>query len=313
MYAKTEEYKIKLLSKDADKCKLEDEFVNERGRFYLQKLDGKFTKDHYSDSLYYAIEHNGKQIYPGISGGEGVWNWRWSKVKVEWGIKNGFIHFQEDKDGTKVYFKNYEKVDNSNKPRKPSVPPKNVFIGTDKCTTGTGTMQLNSIIENSGFDFPKNTILIKYLIGLVDIPKNCIVLDFFAGSGTTGQAVMELNKEDDGERQFILCTNNEITNTNPNGIAYDVTSKRLKRVMSGECYDGSSDFKWLEKNEPYGNNLDVYDIESVNATEQTEGKSPFDVIDETCYDMPKFTSAQEKIAWICNNFENTQKYIKEEE
>lgn len=74
-----------------------------------------------------------------------------------------------------------------------------------------------------------------------------IVLDFFAGSGTTGQAVLELNKEDGGNRKFILCTNNEKTDNNPNGIAYDVTSKRLKRVMTGCCYDRNSDFEWIKR------------------------------------------------------------------
>ena len=179
-----------------------------------------------------------------------------------------------------------------------------------------GSQELKEIfgIQNNTtvFDNPKPTMLIKNLIKST-MKQDAVVLDFFAGSGTTGQAVLELNKEDEGNRSFILCTNNEITNLNPNGIAHDVTSKRLKRVMCGKCYDGSTDFKWLEKNEPYGDNLDVYDIESVNATEQGAGQSPFDVISETCYDMPKFTSVQEKIAWVCNNFENTQKYIKEEE
>ena len=90
--------------------------------------------------------------------------------------------------------------------------------------------------------------------------KNAVVLDFFAGSGTTGQAVLELNKEDDGQRQFILVNTNEITNTTPNGIVSDVTSKRLKRVMTGECYDGTTGCKWIEKNTPLGGNLLVLDI-----------------------------------------------------
>jgi adenine-specific DNA-methyltransferase len=57
--------------------------------------------------------------------------------------------------------------------------------------------------------------------------KDAVVLDFFAGSGTTGQAVMEMNREDDGSRQFILCTNNE------NNIAQEVTYRRLKNVIEG--------------------------------------------------------------------------------
>ena len=171
----------------------------------------------------------------------------------------------------------------------------------------------NRHLNNIGvtFTFPKPYLLIKYLLSICT-NNSSIILDFFAGSGTTGQAVLELNREDDGNRQFILCTNNEATDMNPNGIAYDVTSKRLKRVMTGKCYDGTNDFPWAQKNDPYGDNLDVYEIESVNNAEQKQGKTPFDLIDESCYDMDPFKSVQEKITWVCNNFEHTQKYIEEE-
>lgn len=57
--------------------------------------------------------------------------------------------------------------------------------------------------------------------------KNALVLDFFAGSGSTAQAVLELNKEDNGNRQFILCTNNE------NNICEEITYKRIKNVITG--------------------------------------------------------------------------------
>ena len=60
--------------------------------------------------------------------------------------------------------------------------------------------------------------------------KNAIILDFFAGSGTTAHAVLELNKEDGGNRKFILCTNNE------NNICEDVTYERIKRVIHGYSY-----------------------------------------------------------------------------
>ena len=57
--------------------------------------------------------------------------------------------------------------------------------------------------------------------------KNATVLDFFAGSGSTAQAVLELNKEDNGNRQFVLCTNNE------NNICEEITYKRIKNVING--------------------------------------------------------------------------------
>ena len=135
-----------------------------------------------------------------------------------------------------------------------------------------------------------------------------IILDFFAGSGTTAHAVMELNREDGGKRQCILVTNNEKTELNPQGIAIDVTSKRLKRIMSGECYDGSRDFKWIEKNEPYGGRLEVYEVKAVADTDQ----NVFKKIDESCYGL-RFDSSpkgvQDKIEWVCRNFELTCKSL----
>lgn len=137
--------------------------------------------------------------------------------------------------------------------------PKSLFY---RKNYANGTTDLDDIVKNSNFSFPKPVSLIKDLISLHK-NSNSIVLDFFAGSGTTGQAVLELNKEDHGNRKFILCTNNDKTDKNPKGIAYDVTTKRLKRVMTGSCYDGTNDFEWIKKNSSLGDNLDVYEIADV--------------------------------------------------
>lgn len=88
-----------------------------------------------------------------------------------------------------------------------------------------GTKEIMQLGLN--FSFAKPVGLIKYLIKLCMLPKDIIVLDFFAGSGTTAQAVLELNKEDNGNRQFILCTNNE------NNICEDITYPRIKSVIEG--------------------------------------------------------------------------------
>ena len=182
----------------------------------------------------------------------------------------------------------------------------------DKYLNATGTLQLSEIIGKNKFDNPKPVDLVRWCINLhPDI--NAVVLDFFAGSGTTGQAVLEANKDDGGARQFILCTNNEITPTTPNGVVLDVTSKRLKRIMSGKCYDNSTDFDWIKKNEPYGDNLDVYEIKQVANFENMAEKTPFDVIDETLYGKGKFKQIKDKIDWVCSNFEGTQKVLESDE
>lgn len=168
-----------------------------------------------------------------------------------------------------------------------------------------GTKEISNILGEKSFGYPKSVKLINFLIK-ISSNQNSIILDFFAGSGTTGHAVLDLNKSDGGNRTFILCQLNEKTDANPDGIAYDVTSKRLKRIMTGECYDGSKNFPWLQDNEPYGGNLDVYEIEEVFNSESTEGKTPFDVIDETLYGKEKFQTVKEKIEWVCQNFDKTQ-------
>lgn len=80
--------------------------------------------------------------------------------------------------------------------------------------------------ETIPFSYPKPISLVKYLVELCTNNKNT-VLDFFAGSGTTAHAVLELNKEDGGNRKFILCTNNE------NDICEEITYERIKRVIHG--------------------------------------------------------------------------------
>ena len=81
--------------------------------------------------------------------------------------------------------------------------------------------------------------------------------------------------------------------------------------MSGCCYDSNSTFDWIKNNTALGDNLDVYEIAEVANFEAAEGKTPFEVIDETLYGVEKFTTMQEKVEWVCNNFEATQKQLEE--
>ncbi len=104
---------------------------------------------------------------------------------------------------------------------------------SDVHTSVTGKNELKQLFNNeSPFNFPKPTDLIKRLLQISTF-KNAVILDFFAGSGTTGHAVMKLNAEDGGNRKFILCTNNE------NNICRDITYERIKRVINKENYQAS--------------------------------------------------------------------------
>ena len=90
--------------------------------------------------------------------------------------------------------------------------------------TTSAKQMLANILGHEKFDYPKNLSYIKLLISLIK-NKSSIILDFFAGSGTTGHAVAQLNKEDGGNRKYILCTNNE------NNICEEITYKRLKNIQ----------------------------------------------------------------------------------
>jgi adenine-specific DNA-methyltransferase len=91
-----------------------------------------------------------------------------------------------------------------------------------------GTKLVHALVPNSSFDFPKSVYnTYDCLAPIVSERKNAIILDYFAGSGTTGHAVMILNKEDGADRKFILCTNNE------NKIAEEVCYPRIKKVIEG--------------------------------------------------------------------------------
>lgn len=229
---------------------------------------------------------------------DGRWMWRREKFEDS---SNKFLQFYNGKIYRKVYFD--ENEDQS------KYQVEKAFFDESDFRNSEGTKLLKDILGKDVFNNPKPVNLIKHLIKL-QYSNSFVVLDFFAGSGTTGQAVLELNKVDGGKRKFIVCTNNEITENNPNGIAYDVTSKRLKRVMTGSCYDGTNDFEWIKKNKPLGDNLDVYEIAEVSNSEQRSGKTPFEVIDETLYGQPRLLP-EEKIEWVCKNFEHTQKYLED--
>jgi len=97
-------------------------------------------------------------------------------------------------------------------------------------TTSSAKDELQEIFGSRDiYVTPKPRKMIKEFVRVAAGP-NAIILDFFAGSGTTGHAVMDLNKEDGGKRKFILVTNNE------NNICIDITYERLKRVIYKENY-----------------------------------------------------------------------------
>ena len=114
--------------------------------------------------------------------------------------------------------------------KKDTQKPRTVWLGPKYDASTFGSKIVNGLTGNT-FPFPKSLFNTKDCLEcVIKERKNARVLDYFAGSGTTGHAVMMLNKEDKGNRQFILCTNNE------NNIAKEVCYPRIKKVING-CKD----------------------------------------------------------------------------
>lgn len=129
-----------------------------------------------------------------------------------------------------------------------------------KYYTTKGSNTITEIVGRNAFSYPKPVELIYDILQRV-CNTDSLVLDFFAGSGTTGQAIMELNQQDGGQRRFILCTNNE------NGICENVTYQRLKTVITGKRQDGSEYSEGIPANLMYFR-TDFVDKESEELSEE---------------------------------------------
>lgn len=279
-----------------------------KGDYSITKLEKWGSAAHREDrpTMYFPITApDGSDFFP-IAPDKLPGRWRVGKLRMTRLIDNNEIYWGADAE-TGRYIP-YEKNYLSNAKGKLD---KSRSILYNIAETGTATKLLTSIFgKKDVFSNPKPIELIKFLL---QHTKSDLVLDFFAGSGSTAHAVMDLNAEDGENRKFILCTSNEHTEENPNGIAKDVTAKRLKRIMTGECYDGAKDFKWIKDNNPLGGSLDVYEINTISNSSNTRGATPFDVIDETLYGKEKFANLKEKIEWVCRNFDGTQKTVETDE
>jgi len=210
-------------------------FVNKKGNFYTTEND-------------HSLNSNDFVIYP-ISDGKEM-TWRWSKDKLKKEPQNILV--------TKTI--NGYTLERKIRPQLGDLPtkkPKTIFYKPEY-SSGNGTYLLKQIFgENRVFNNPKPLELIIDFLKIT-LNKDSTVLDFMAGSGTTGHAVLELNKEDSGKRQFILCTNNE------NNIATEVCYPRVKNVIEGYKNSKSENVAGL------GGNLKYFKTDFVDYKESTD-------------------------------------------
>ena len=234
-----------------------DEHFKERGFYKInQTLD--YDSLGYGKSLDYPIEIEGKIFYAGGDKskyearhkgehGRADWAWRWSKDLYEFGLKNGFIEVKRGGIRPRIYTKTYQKV-KINKDSdgykliniERSKPLSTLEFTQNKYSNDNAKKAIDDIIGKGVFEYTKPPELIMQLTKLIS-EDDLIILDFFAGSGTTGDAVMQLNAEDGGNRKFILCQIDEPINkkkpayqfcvdNNLPPVISSITIERLKRA-----------------------------------------------------------------------------------
>ena len=206
---------IPLSDKDLERYDMKDE----KGNFsilQLRRTGGEDRREDRPTMFFPIIAPDGSEIYPyGPTGYES--RWRVGPDKVRKMIDENLLYFKQDDNGRwKVYYKFYS----DGKTKRPS------NLWTDLDGNKKAQIEIKSIISDTKFDTPKPLQVIKRILELTTQPSSTI-LDFFAGSGTTMHATMQLNEEDGGHRQCILVQQNE------NNICEAVTYERNKRVMQG--------------------------------------------------------------------------------
>ena len=193
---------------NAERYKGSDEYIKERGPYYLQKLG--MGSIQYSESLDYPISApDGTIIMPSDNNSGKKACWRWSPKKFLTNKEKGFTVIKKDNAGIwTVYTKQYMNCDNDGNPIKRTQRPMGVI---DKFSSTQAAKYLES--EGLGyFNYSKPKELIKYLLEKLEL-QDSLILDFFSGSATTAHAVMQLNAEDGGNRKFIMVQLPELTYT----------------------------------------------------------------------------------------------------
>lgn len=265
-YSKTKEPLLYLPSHTDDGFKFSDEFESERGKYKLnQTLD--YDSLQYSQSLDYPITINGEIFYPGQSyekylerqkgnHARADWAWRWSSDLFQFGLNNGFIVVKKYEDHSRIYTKTYQncKIVKKGKDFKIEYIQRTKPISTlefieNEFSNDNSKKNLVSLFEANVFDYSKPVSLIKQLIKYASTDDD-IIMDFFSGSATTAQAVMQANVEEDFQRRFILVQLQEpcIENSDAFKAGYEniceigkqrirLVAKKLAETYGADKYD----------------------------------------------------------------------------
>ncbi len=282
----------------------DDEFVEDRGKYKLsQTLD--YGSIQYSGSLDYEIKLGDDLFRPGgVSKKEmqeriernpkSDFCWRWSKDLFDFGLKNGFVVVKESKNGKRIYTKTYA---NATIKKDGNGYFVDIVERTKKVTTlefidnqysnDNSRKEIESLFGNKEFEYSKPSSLVKKIVFLAT-ESDSIILDSFAGSGTTAHAVLELNKEDGGNRKFILVEQEDYANS--------ITAERVRRVINGVKTARSENLK-----KGFGGTFSYFQLgETIQMESLLKGKN-----------LPSFTEFARYLFYTATGEEFNEKMVNE--
>jgi adenine-specific DNA-methyltransferase len=228
---------------------------DEKGAYSLERLDKQNLQ--YSKSMDYELTGPNGEAYKPKHKDPNRPNaiWRWSKQSVQ--ERFGELVF---KDGN-VYTKNYKSEGQT---------PRSLLVDERFGRTRTGTTDLGLVITEGVFDNPKPVKLIRHMLTIsAKSDPSALILDFFAGSGTTAQAVLEMNEEDGGNRKFILVQLPEVVDEDSaaakSGFAniVEITKERVRRVIR-KLDGGTKDGLGLDGTKNLDRGFKVYALDRSN-------------------------------------------------
>lgn len=242
-----------------------------------------FDDNHLSDLINKYSDLGYEVVLPMVDENQyGRWRWGYNDNMIQ--RLSYDVIVTRTKQGISLYKKQRPELGDI-----PTKKPKSIFYKPEY-SSGNGTSQLKDIFSDKRFNNPKPLDLIKDFL-VIGSKTETLILDFFAGSGTTLHATMALNAEDGGNRQCILVTNNE------NNICEEVTYERNKRVIQGY-----TNAKGMEVEGLTNNNLRYYKSEFVsrepslkNKRQLTQLATELLCIKEDCYTEQKIHIKQARL------------------
>ena len=213
-----------------------DENLATRGPFRIKPLEATKSMDRRENLIFPIPAPDGTEILPKRQ-------WWWSRERVQKALADNALVFTKTERGWSVSYKQYLIGEDGQKRRtKP-------FSVIDSIYTQRGTSDLRALFDDEVvLQFPKPVALIERFLYIAG-DKEALVLDFFAGSGTTGQGVLELNKEDGGKRKFILVQLPEPTERKDFPTIADITKERVRRVIKKLNDEDAADLTAKERKE----------------------------------------------------------------